>query len=67
MSLILFKLIDEDSIRKNIVLSAYDELSISGGIHPLSVSELANMTSVIDYIESNAAKFCAINRDGIRL
>ena len=58
--------IDEDSIRKNIdVYHFYDELSISGGIHPLSVSESSNMTSIIDYLELNASKFCAIGEIGL--
>ncbi len=58
--------IDEDSIRKNIdVYHFYDELSISGGIHPLSVSESSNIISIIDYIELNASKFCAIGEIGL--
>ena len=58
--------IDEPSIYKNLTLyKNYPQISITGGIHPLSVSPELNMTKIIQFIEDNRNEFVAIGEAGL--
>ena len=58
--------IDEPSIHKNIMLyKNYSQISITGGIHPLSVTTELNITKIIQFIEDNSNEFVAIGEAGL--
>ena len=58
--------IDFPSIKNNLVdYKMYDQISITGGIHPLSVSVDLNKQTILDYISSNIDSFVAIGETGL--
>ena len=58
--------IDFPSIKSNLVdYKMYDQISITAGIHPLSVSVDLNKQSILDYISSNIDSFVAIGETGL--
>ena len=58
--------IDEPSIYKNLeYYNHYSEISITGGIHPLSVTNELNMTKTLMFIENNINQFSAIGEAGL--
>ena len=58
--------IDFPSIEKNLMYyKSYKQLSISGGIHPLSVTSELDKDHTMKYLESNIASFVAIGETGL--
>ncbi len=58
--------IDEASIQTNLSLyNRYDQISITGGIHPLSVSKDFNQADIISTIERTIDSFVAIGETGL--
>ena len=58
--------IDMDSVKRNInEFDLFDRVSITGGIHPLSVTDDLVLDDVIHYLESNIDRFVAIGETGL--
>ena len=58
--------IDRSSIEKNIdVYNQYPQISVSGGIHPLSVTNDLSIPDTIQFIEENIIDFVAIGETGL--
>jgi len=58
--------IDEHSILQNLdYYNQYSEISVTGGIHPLSVSNKLNKKKIFNLIEKNINHFVAIGEAGL--
>jgi TatD DNase family protein len=58
--------IDFDSIQTNIdVYSDHNQISITGGIHPLSVNSKLDVQTVLSFIRAHSHCFCAIGETGL--
>ena len=58
--------IDWESLQHNVThYQAYDCVSVTGGIHPLSISKDISLSTIMRFIESNKDSFCAIGETGL--